>query len=293
MDSEVTPAANTEKPTGRRRWRTHTLVRRALSAGSEDAYWACVVVLQKRGTQEVLEAAKGLLSEPSDEKRSLGAVILGQLGWWEGAFRKETRDLLLSLLREGRSDDLIETALYALGHAREHDDPTGTRTICRYLDHPNREVRRSVVHALLCHEDRYALRTLITLSGDADTYVRDWATFALGEQVDVDTPPLRAALRARLLDEDANTRAEALMGLAKRGDPGIEDHLVKELRREDPGTLEFEAAAECGDPRLLGPLEDHMKRSRDDPNVSEYWLDCLEEAIEGIKARDRGGRDGA
>jgi HEAT repeat protein len=266
-------------------------VRRALSATSEGAYWACVEEIQRRGTTEELNAAMELLSEPSEAKRELGAVILGQLGLRIGAVFPERRDLLLDLLREDSSDDLLETALFALGHARDIEDPTGTRTICRYADHPNRDVRRAAVHALLCHEDRYAIGAMIRLSKDAETEVRDWVTFGLGTQIDLDRPRIRAALRARLSYEDATTRAEALVGLAKRRDPGVVDRLMEELHRENPNSLVFEAVVECGDVSLLEPLEAQAKRSRDDPRVDPEWLRRLEKTIGSIRAK--AGRRGA
>ena len=60
---------------------------------------------------------------------------------------------------------------------------------------------------------------LIRLSRDEHSDVRDWATFALGMLASEDTEDLREALVARLDDPDAETRLEAVHGLALRGDP--------------------------------------------------------------------------
>jgi HEAT repeat protein len=53
---------------------------------------------------------------------------------------------------------------------------------------------------------------------DVDDEVRDWATFELGTQCDVDTPEIRAALRKRLSDGYEEARNEAIWGVARRND---------------------------------------------------------------------------
>jgi HEAT repeat protein len=55
------------------------------------------------------------------------------------------------------------------------------------------------------------------LTQDTAPEVRDWATFALGTQIDLDTSEIRDALAARLNDPDEVTRAEAATGLSRRG----------------------------------------------------------------------------
>jgi HEAT repeat protein len=53
---------------------------------------------------------------------------------------------------------------------------------------------------------------------DVDDEVREWATFELGTQCDVDTPEIRAALRKRLSDGYEEARNEAIWGVARRND---------------------------------------------------------------------------
>jgi HEAT repeat protein len=92
-------------------------------------------------------------------------------------------------------------------------------------------------------EDRVAVGTLIELTRDRKAHVRDWATFALGVQIEMDTPEIRQALVERLSDEDADTRAEAMVGLARRGDRRVLPALREELTSGSVGTLAVEAAA--------------------------------------------------
>src|SRR4029077_14951716 len=105
------------------------------------------------------------------------------------------------------------------------------------------DVRYGVVFALMGHEDRQALETLAELTRDPEAHVRDWATFALGSQAEADTPELREALVSRLADEDDDTRGEALVGLARRGDWRVLTALRRELESGSVGSLAVEAAA--------------------------------------------------
>ncbi|UZN03815.1 HEAT repeat domain-containing protein [Cellulomonas sp. S1-8] len=98
---------------------------------------------------------------------------------------------------------------------------------------------------------------LITLSSDPDPGVRDWATFGLGNQTPQDSPAIRTALLARLDDEDPETAAEALLGLARRG-AGEALARVRALITDPDRSVDLlalEAAAELADPALLPALE--------------------------------------
>ena len=101
-----------------------------------------------------------------------------------------------------------------------------------------------------------AIKTKIEMSSDADEVVRDWATFGLGA-INVDTPEIRAALFARIADEDEITRGEALVGLARRKDQRAIEPLIKELEgyfAAEHGSYSVEAAEEFADARLLPVL---------------------------------------
>jgi hypothetical protein len=93
----------------------------------------------------------------------------------------------------------------------------------------------------------------IGLSADPDHQVRDWATFAIGQQWrEVDTEAIRRALAARLDDDDRETRQEALVGLAYRRDPRALPRVRAALSRPDGEVwlLEMIAAGALGDPAL-------------------------------------------
>jgi HEAT repeat protein len=120
------------------------------------------------------------------------------------------------------------------------------------------------------------------LSQDLDARVRDWSTFGLGTQLEVDTPEILAALLARVEDIDADTRAEALAGLAKRRDLRVVVPLRRALESGTVGSLEVEAAGELGSGQLLDALE--KLRS---------WWNVDRELLENAISRCSGGPDRA
>src|SRR5205814_7161779 len=127
----------------------------------------------------------------------------------------------LELLETDQDVQVLSAACIALGHLH---DPRAVEPLVRLKDHPSEDVRYGVVFGLSGQHDDLAIATLIELSADQDSDVRDWATFELGTILDidgVDTPPLREALPARLSDPDDDTRAEALAGLARRKDERV------------------------------------------------------------------------
>jgi len=95
--------------------------------------------------------------------------------------------------------------------------------------HPDPGVRSAVTNGLHATERPDGIDTIIELMNDPDDNVRDWATFALGTQCDLDSPFVRDALRKQLNDSFENVRDEALSGLARRRDPETLRLLVQRL----------------------------------------------------------------
>ena len=240
-----------------------------LSGPDEDLAWEAVGALHWRGTHEVLDQAVGLCQSLCVVERRVGAAILGQLEVPDRTFPQECLDHLLSMLEKENNQDVLESILIALSHLRM---PEAIVPASRFRHHPDPDVRHAVVLALTGHEDEQALGVLIELTRDPAAHVRDWATFALGSQVDVNTPALRDALVERLSDEDDDTRAEAFIGLAQRGDRRVLTDLRRELASASVGSLAVEAAALLGDPELHPALL----------ALKDWWdvdVGSLEEAI--------------
>ena len=146
----------------------------------------------------------------------------------------------------------------------------------RSTDNP--DVRFSVACGLLGYAEPTAVDALLELSVDADDEVRDWATFGIGSQIDLDTPEIRAALFARLEDANPDVQSEALVGLARRKDPRALPIIADHLQSSDLQLLDLDAAARFADPSLL-PLLEQIELDPTDEEAAK----CLADAIQACR----------
>ena len=265
---------------------TKTLIRRNLSEPDNEKAWRYVIPLHFRGTQEVFDSAIQLTKSKKVVERELGVNILSQLGIPERAFPLQTIHYLLSFMKKEKSPTVLSAVGIAFGHLIDSDDHRVVREIVFLANHKSAQVRFSVVQALRGQEHPLAIKTLIKLSKDESKEVRDWATFGLGSQIDLNTPAIRRALRSRLNEKDDEIRGEALLGLAKRRVPGIISNIIKELQMRKPIVyLMLEAAEEIGNPKVLPALRGlysrALKRQKKlrPKERNSYWMDKLNQVI--------------
>ncbi len=246
------------------------LIAGALAVGDEDEheYWDHVRALQDRGDRETFDAAWALCGSSRPLERALGVNILAQGQARRKTFHDEAVSTLLELLDHESDPRVLSSLGYALGH--RWDERT-VGPILEFKSHPDANVRFSAVMALLCHSDDRAIQALIGLSADEDSDVRDWATFGLGSQIDIDTPEIGEALVARLTDPDVDTRAEALVGLARRQDPRAVEPLLHELAASYVPWITLDAASEMRDDRVYQAL--FTLRERPDVQVDQNQLE--------------------
>ncbi|GAA2711532.1 HEAT repeat domain-containing protein [Actinoplanes palleronii] len=248
----------------------------AALAVDEDTRTEYTGFLHLRGDQETFEAARSLCGSAEPVRRELGAYVLGQLGAValsaEGTivavprdqrpFRAPAVTLLLDLAATETVDQVQQAIATALGHLA---DPRAVESLGRWHTHPEVMVRWAVSLALtrLAATDDDAVRYLVELTTDPDPLVRDWSCCGL-HQAGRDTPEVRRALLARIDDEDAVTRAEAMRALAYFGEPRAVQPLLDALdnatnatddkTHEVAGLLEEALsllADHTGDPRLI------------------------------------------
>ena len=106
------------------------------------------------------------------------------------------------------------------------------------------------------------------------SHCRDWATFGLGRQSDIDSPDIRDALAARLLDSDENARNEAIVGLAKRQDYRAEQAILQAFEASSVGSLVFEACAMMPNTKFISHLEDFAKSNPKDEDIELALAAC-------------------
>ena len=260
---------------------TEEIVKAAISTDNEDICWDNIWILQARGGREELAAAAKLCDSADPNQRIIGINILGQLGMPDRSFPRECVDVLLELIDRESDANVIASIGIACGHLQ---DPRGVAPLVRWKNHPNPGVRMGVVLGLTCQEDELAIATLIELSDDEDEDIRNWATFALGSQIETNTPAIRDALFDRAIlemgeDEPiAEIRGEALLGLAIRKDPRVVMPLFEELQSECVSRLAVEAASLLAEPRLYPALI----------HLQQWWdLDpaLLREAIDNCRSK--------
>jgi len=211
----------------------------------EDARWTAMQQLHALGTREVYERTVLLCASSVVAERVRGAEILGQLHMWAA----EATPTLIEMLGDGE-DAVVEAAIHALG---QRQDAQAIDPLSRVAQHQASNVRWAVATALedLIADER-AEKVLLTLMRDADTSVRDRATFAVGSLSDHDTPRIRAALAERLNDDDRSVANEAALGLARRRDARAIPYLAVTFESAD-GELE-EAVDEITSPDMLSDL---------------------------------------
>ena len=211
----------------------------------DDSRWGAIQQLHALGTREVFERAVQLCNSESPAERVAGADILGQLN----AFSDEAMKTLLDMLVDADAA-VVEAVVHALG---QRQDARTIEALMRAATHEASNVRWAVATALedLIADER-AERVLLALMKDADTSVRDRATFAVGSLSDHDTPRIRAALAERLRDDDKCVAHEAALGLARRRDARAIPYIAGAVESAD-GEIE-EAADEITSPDMLTEL---------------------------------------
>jgi HEAT repeat protein len=201
--------------------------------GADRVRWGLVYELHDRATPEIFAAAAAWCRAPDAALRTLGVDVLAELGLEADCpFAKESEPVLLTLLDDPDAT-VVAGAARALGILGADD----TASLCRIAAHPNAEVRVALARSLceLCGPG--VMPTLLALSRDAEVEVRRLAASGLTGLDREDTEEIRLALVERLRDDDAETREEAIFGLAMLDDDRVDEAL--RAAKEEPDTSEL------------------------------------------------------
>ncbi|MEO3784521.1 ankyrin repeat domain-containing protein [Actinocorallia sp. B10E7] len=210
----------------------------------EETVWT----LAERDDEDSVREVIDLTEHPDPLYRTLGVDVLARLS---PHFRTLPR--LRRMARQEEDPILLRSLVRALS---DHGDAAALPELLRHSRHPDDRVRNAVARALvkvLPPEHPMDVGELIRLTGDEHEYVRDWATMSLG-LMDADTEDLRDALAGRMDDPSPVVIAEAVRGLAERGDrravPGIRRLLTDPTLENYPLDVALEAVVRLGDPAL-------------------------------------------
>ncbi|CAM5497146.1 hypothetical protein SAVIM338S_03539 [Streptomyces avidinii] len=189
-------------------------------------------------------------------EREVGCDLLGDASDQNGAVRGEAAAALVALADRESEGSVLRSLARAIGRT---GDGRAVPVLVALAGHAEAAVRQEVAVSfagvVTGRPDGEDVGALITLTRDEDPDVRNWATFTLGFQAEVDGPAVRAALWERTSDEHGDAREEGIRGLARRRDPRAVPLLVELLG--NPGGAHvhtFEAARIMGAAELLPAL---------------------------------------
>ncbi len=269
-----------------------TLLAAAQVAADDDVRSEMVFELQRRGSADICERAIQLAASIEPADRELAAEVLGDLGVLED---HPHADRSLPTLIDLAGDSDISVTIAAIHGLRPQHDPRARVVVVGHAGHTDPEVRLAVAQALpsLLGDGRVdpaspVVRTLMALMTDAEDGVRDWATFGLGQLVAVDGDEVRRALVDRLDDVDADTRREALIGLARRRDPRAVDLTLAAFERDDDQEVAVRAAELLRSPVLLSAIE-RFREATDEPTLADLAMrrsDPVQQAEETARIRE-------
>jgi len=270
-----------------RRWTTDRLIRRALAHASAGPGSNAVSLLRRRGSGITLGRVEALARSPNAHRRALALEIAAQLQVPGHAGVDAPRAFALeatqALLVAGLSDANLRVVRSAISGLGQRPLPAALPALLAHLDHPDSGIRFALARALASHAEPEATAALLRLARDRDDDVRDWATFGIGALRDTDDEAIRALLWTNAHDPDRDVRGEAVVGLARRGDPRVIDLLKERLVDGDCRGYELEAVQEMPRPELLEPLQTLLAHAERTRGHSGIWLSELLDAIDACE----------
>lgn len=270
-----------------RRWSTQRLIRRALAHSTPGRVWSAVALLQRRGSPMTLAQVTTLARSANAHRRALAMEIASQLqvpgATGVGAPAPFAPEATQSLLVDGLADPnagVLQAAIFGLG---QRPAPHALPALLAHASHPDSRIRFALARALGSYAEPEATAALMRLASDRDDDVRDWATFGIGALRDTDDDAIRSLLWANAHDPDRDVRGEAVVGLARRGDPRVIDLLKERLNDGDCRGYELEAVQEMPRPELLAPLQALLASAERTREHSTRWLSELLDAIDACE----------
>jgi HEAT repeat protein len=276
---------------GRIKWSDDFILHRLINNKSKKAYWNNIHFLRRRPSEGLFLKCVELTKSTNPRKRTIGIDILAQLSSDPRPYLSQTLKVFFDLLKTENDSVVLMSLLYAIGHNNEELNKRQLGTLCSFSGTKDDLVKEGLVYSLLGIEKLEAIETLIKLSSDKLSHIRDWATFGLGNLIDKNNKQIREALWNRINDKHQDTKLEAIFGLAKRKDTRINDIIQLELQKGEYGTLLLEAIIETGDKGFLPLLRKNLKTLKDSSNINPEWIkdlkNCISELSKLTKQRNK------
>lgn len=257
----------------RKNWPDEKLFYRLLNNKTNKTYWANMHELRKRPSEDVYQQAFALAQSVIGKEIMIGVDVLAQLGVAKRYNQAKTVKLYFDLLKVPQSPKVLYTILSAIGHNNASLTKRHISKLAEFKDHNYSDVRFGLVFALCCVEMDLAIQLLIELMTDKHPDVRDWATFSIGTQSEMNTPKIIEALKARLNYSHRMPRVEAIIGLALRKDPCFKEILIEELEDiDDHGSFILESIEALEDVDFIPLIEKQIAKNKVTQQVNEEWL---------------------
>ncbi len=252
----------------RKKWTSEKIFARLLNNKTQKTFWKNIDELRNRPNTRVYNQAFKLANYKTEKEKIIGIYVLAQLGFNPRFQQQKTVDLYFKLLENEKSPKVISAILSSISHNNGNLNENQISKLIKFKNHNYSVVRFQLTIALSCLKNEKAIKTLIELSQDKKTDIRNWATFSLGSLIETNNTEITKALWNRINDKNQETKFEAILGLANRKDNRIKEIIKRELKNGEYGTLLFDAIETLNDKDLLSLLTENLKLMENDDEIS-------------------------
>ena len=271
----------------RKEWTDDKLFYRLLNNKSDKTYWDNINELRSRPSKAVFEKCLDLVNSDIPKERRIGIDILAQLGISARPFWNETIKIFFDNLEKEENCKVLTSLFYAIGHNNKNLNHGQIKKLIAFKTNEDSSIRLGLVSSLLGLDNDLAIDTLIELSNDKFSSIRNWATFGIGSQIETDNDKIREALWSRVNDRNQDTKFEAVVGLARRNDLKVKDVIKQELTNGEFGTLLFEAIELLNCIEFIPLLKDNLIAGKNDSGINPDWLRDLEILIDKLENKEK------
>ena len=271
-------------------WSIDKIISRLKTIKSRKSYWEYISILRKRPSEDVFIKCKELIDSDEFINKKIGIDVLAQLGLPPRKFLKQTLKIYFDLLKTENNPEVLMSVLYGISHNKENLSESRIKILCSFTKNDNKLNKEGLVAALIGIENELAIETIIKLSSDKISHIRNWATFGLGTLLTIDNEKLRTALWNRVNDKHQETKLEAIAGLANRKDERINDIIIRELKSGEMGPLLLDSVLEMKNKAFLPIMNQHLTSIQNDQSISEKWKtdykNCVNRLTEILKENE-------